>query len=63
MTGAVTIRDYVVRAISAAASTVRPSPRIVCALPVYMTVFALPTGSMTPRGVSSSDRTGCARQN
>src|ERR1700761_5848646 len=38
MTGPATVRDYVVPAISAAASAVgRPDPRIVCALPVCVT--------------------------
>jgi F420-dependent oxidoreductase-like protein len=38
MTGPATVRDYVVPAISAAASAAgRPSPRIVCALPVCVT--------------------------
>jgi 5,10-methylenetetrahydromethanopterin reductase len=38
MTGPATVRDYVVPAISAAASAVgRPSPRVVCSLPVCVT--------------------------
>jgi alkanesulfonate monooxygenase SsuD/methylene tetrahydromethanopterin reductase-like flavin-dependent oxidoreductase (luciferase family) len=38
MTGAATVRDYVVPAISAAAGAAgRPSPRIVCSLPVCVT--------------------------
>jgi alkanesulfonate monooxygenase SsuD/methylene tetrahydromethanopterin reductase-like flavin-dependent oxidoreductase (luciferase family) len=38
MTGAATVRDYVVPAISAAASAAgRPAPRIVCGLPVCVT--------------------------
>jgi 5,10-methylenetetrahydromethanopterin reductase len=38
MTGPATVRDYVVPAISAAASAAgRPSPRIVCSLPVAVT--------------------------
>jgi 5,10-methylenetetrahydromethanopterin reductase len=38
MTGPATVRDYVVPAISAAASAAgRPSPRVVCALPVCVT--------------------------
>jgi len=38
MTGTATVRDYVVPAISAAASAAgRPSPRVVCALPVCVT--------------------------
>ena len=38
MTGAATVRDYVVPAISAAASAAgRPSPRVVCSLPVCVT--------------------------
>jgi alkanesulfonate monooxygenase SsuD/methylene tetrahydromethanopterin reductase-like flavin-dependent oxidoreductase (luciferase family) len=38
MTGRDTVRDYVVPAISAAASAAgRPSPRVVCALPVCVT--------------------------
>jgi 5,10-methylenetetrahydromethanopterin reductase len=38
MTGAATVRDYVVPALSAAASAVgRPSPRVVCLLPVCVT--------------------------
>ena len=38
MTGPATVRDYVVPAISAAASAAgRPSPRIVCSLPVCVT--------------------------
>jgi len=38
MTGPATVRDYVIPAISAAASAAgRPSPRVVCALPVCVT--------------------------
>ena len=38
MTGPATVRDYVVPAISAAASAAgRPSPRVVCILPVCVT--------------------------
>ena len=37
MTGPATVRDYVVPAITAAASAARPSPRVVCALPVCVT--------------------------
>jgi len=38
MTGPATVRDYVVPAISAAASAAgRPSPRVVCMLPVCVT--------------------------
>jgi alkanesulfonate monooxygenase SsuD/methylene tetrahydromethanopterin reductase-like flavin-dependent oxidoreductase (luciferase family) len=38
MTGPATVRDYVVPAISAAASAAgRPSPRVVCGLPVCVT--------------------------
>jgi F420-dependent oxidoreductase-like protein len=38
MTGPATVRDYVVPAISAAASAAgRPSPRVVCSLPVCVT--------------------------
>jgi alkanesulfonate monooxygenase SsuD/methylene tetrahydromethanopterin reductase-like flavin-dependent oxidoreductase (luciferase family) len=38
MTGPATVRDYVVPAISAAASAAgRPSPRVVCTLPVCVT--------------------------
>jgi 5,10-methylenetetrahydromethanopterin reductase len=38
MTGAATVRDYVLPAISAAASAAgRPSPRVVCSLPVCVT--------------------------
>ena len=37
MTGPATVRDYVVPAITAAASAARPSPRVVCSLPVCVT--------------------------
>ena len=37
MTGPATVRDYVVPAISAAATAARPSPRVVCTLPVCVT--------------------------
>ena len=37
MTGPATVRDYVVPAISAAARAARPTPRVVCALPVCVT--------------------------
>ena len=37
MTGPATVRDYVVPAISAAATAARASPRVVCTLPVCVT--------------------------
>ena len=63
MTGAATIRDYVVPAISAAASTVRAQPAHRMR-PAGLRDRISPANRLNdPSQHMSSDRTGCARQN